>query len=266
MNTKEKKCKSILSESKLDGIDYSINPYTGCLHSCKYCYASFMKRFTNHKEPWGQFVDIKTNAPEILKKQIKKKQPGNVLISSVTDPYQPPEKEYEITRKILQILSKTKMNVSVLTKNKMVIRDIDVFKKFKFGKISVGLTINYIEEKHKKIWEPGTSSIQERISALEKLYGSKIPTYIHIGPYLEDITDLTQVIETCNKYVYEIEIENINFNRKKNIMKTIRKYYPHLEKKYKKISKDTDTYNKKLKDSIAELRKKYQIPINLYIN
>ena len=87
--------KSILQTSNLPGINYAINPYIGCVHGCVYCYARFMKRFTDHKEPWGSFLDPKINGPDILKLQLKKrKKPLNdtVFISSVTDPYQPPEK------------------------------------------------------------------------------------------------------------------------------------------------------------------------------
>ena len=86
---KEKKARSVLSKSGISGIDYCINPYTGCSHGCKYCYATFMKRFTCHVEAWGSFVDVKINAPEVLQRQMKNAARGNVMISSVTDPYQP---------------------------------------------------------------------------------------------------------------------------------------------------------------------------------
>lgn len=90
MNIKEIHSKSILSSSQ--GYDYVINPYVGCQHECSYCYATFMKRFTGHKESWGDFVDVKINAPELLKDEITKKKQGTVWVSGVTDPYQPLEK------------------------------------------------------------------------------------------------------------------------------------------------------------------------------
>ncbi|MBI5181776.1 MAG: radical SAM protein, partial [Nitrospirae bacterium] len=88
---KEIKVKSLLSKSGIPGADYCINPYVGCFHCCRYCYATFMKRFTGHAEPWGSFVDVKINAPEVLEKQLKRAEKGNVIISSVTDAYQPKE-------------------------------------------------------------------------------------------------------------------------------------------------------------------------------
>jgi DNA repair photolyase len=72
---KEKKARSILSKSGIPGIDYCINPYVGCSHGCRYCYATFMKRFTGHGEAWGSFVDVKIHAPEVLSRQIINKRP-----------------------------------------------------------------------------------------------------------------------------------------------------------------------------------------------
>jgi DNA repair photolyase len=79
----EKIAKSILSSSKI--YDYVINPYVGCQHACAYCYAKFMKRFTGHTEPWGEFLDVKINAPELLKKEIVRKKQGTIWISGVCD-------------------------------------------------------------------------------------------------------------------------------------------------------------------------------------
>ncbi|HXZ35624.1 MAG TPA: radical SAM protein, partial [Thermodesulfobacteriota bacterium] len=78
---REKEVKSILSKSGIPGVKYCLNPYVGCAHACKYCYATFMKRFTGHTEPWGTFVDVKRNAPEVLRRQLKRITRGYVMIS-----------------------------------------------------------------------------------------------------------------------------------------------------------------------------------------
>ena len=96
MYIKEIQGKAILSKSKI--FPYVINPYVGCQHNCTYCYARFMKRFTGHSEPWGQFVDVKINAVELLEKEIVKKKPGRVWVSGVCDPYQPQERKYQLTK------------------------------------------------------------------------------------------------------------------------------------------------------------------------
>src|SRR3990172_5539619 len=142
---REIKAKSILTKSGIPGVDYCINPYVGCSHGCRYCYATFMKKYTGHTEPWGSFVDVKINAPEILQKQLKRAKRGRVLISSVTDAYQPIESKYKLTRQCLEILLQSQFPVDILTKSPLVLRDTDLIKKFK--DIEVGITITTNEEK-----------------------------------------------------------------------------------------------------------------------
>ena len=100
---KEITCKSALSISNLSGLDYALNPYKGCEHGCIYCYAPSVLREDRN---WGEFVDIKRNIPSVLAKELKTKKKGTIGISTVTDPYQPVEKKFEITRKCLDQISK----------------------------------------------------------------------------------------------------------------------------------------------------------------
>ena len=104
VNIQEKSAKNVLTKSGLPGVDYVINPYVGCLHGCQYCYADFMRKYTKHTEPWGKFSDIKINAPQALAKELHKIKGGTVMLSSVTDPYNPLERKYTLTRKILKVL------------------------------------------------------------------------------------------------------------------------------------------------------------------
>jgi DNA repair photolyase len=107
MIVKELCAKTILSKSKV--LDYTINPFIGCEHGCTYCYARFMKRFTGHREDWGQFVDVKINAPSLLQHEIRKNRIGRVWISGLGDPYQPLEAKYKLTRRCLEIFVKTRL-------------------------------------------------------------------------------------------------------------------------------------------------------------
>jgi pyruvate-formate lyase-activating enzyme len=98
--------KNVLTKTGIEGYDYCINPYVGCAHGCRYCYATFMKRFTGHAgEKWGSFLDVRVNMPEVLRKELRKKHTGTVLFGSVTDAYNPMEKRYEITRKCLEAIA-----------------------------------------------------------------------------------------------------------------------------------------------------------------
>lgn len=174
--------KSILTKTQIAGLDYCLNPYVGCSHGCRYCYASFMKRITGHTERWGTFVDVKRNAPQLLEKELRTKPQGKVMISSVTDPYQPLEKKYEITRSCLKVLSGSSMAAIILTKSDLILRDLDLLKRL--AAVEVGLTITTDDEKIRYIFEPFSPPLEERIQALQTLKQKGIPNYAFIGPLL----------------------------------------------------------------------------------
>jgi len=180
MIVREITAKSILSKSQVH--DYVVNPYVGCGHGCRYCYAAFMKRLTGHREPWGEFVDAKVNAPELLGREITKKPMGRVWVSGVCDPYQAAEKKYRLTRRCLEILLEHRWPVSVQTKSALVLRDIGILEKF--DDIEVGFSITTADEKMRKLFEPGASPIRERVRALETLHERGVRTFAMIAPIL----------------------------------------------------------------------------------
>ena len=180
MIVKEICAKTILSKSKV--LDYTINPYIGCEHGCTYCYARFMKRFTGHKERWGEFVDVKVNAPSLLQRDIKRKRARRVWISGICDPYQPLEKKYELTRGCLEILSRHGWPVTIQTKSPLLLRDTELFEGF--IDVEVTVTIATADENIRQIFEPKAPSIRERIEALEKLHSKGIKTSAMIAPML----------------------------------------------------------------------------------
>ena len=205
MIVKEVYAKTILSKSKVS--DYTINPYIGCEHGCTYCYARFMKRFTGHKEEWGRFVDVKINAVSLLQHEIKKKRIGRVWISGVCDPYQPLEKEYELTRRCLEVLSNHNWPVTIQTKSPLVLRDIEILRKF--DEIEAGLTITTADEKIRKIFEPNSPPIKERIETLEKMHSAGIKTYAMIAPILPNAEDLPTQLSGKADYIL---IDRMNYH------------------------------------------------------
>lgn len=207
---KENQARSVLTKTGIPGMKYCINPYVGCAHACKYCYATFMKKFTGHIEPWGSFVDVKTNAPEVLRKQLKKAETGEIIISSVTDPYQPVEAKYMITRKCLEALALFKFPVDILTKSPLVLRDIDIISKLKNAE--VGLTITTDDDSMRKIFEPCAPPVHERIEALKKLYKAGIKTYVFIGPVLPMNPD--SLAEKIKPFANSIIIDRMNYINK----------------------------------------------------
>ncbi|MEM3022494.1 MAG: radical SAM protein, partial [Candidatus Bathyarchaeia archaeon] len=128
MIVRERRARTILSESKVH--DYTINPYVGCGHGCTYCYARFIKRFTGHREAWGDFVDVKANAISLLRREVGRKRIGRVWISGICDPYQPIEEKYQLTRGCLEILSRHGWPATIQTKSPLVLRDLDLLRNF----------------------------------------------------------------------------------------------------------------------------------------
>ena len=176
MKIKEIECKSCLTKSKLS--DYVINPYVGCAHSCKYCYAVFIKRFQNISEPWGDFCYPKVNCPELLEKELAKNKPGHIWLSSVTDCYNPLEAKYKLTRKILETISnspyKDKFTIEILTKSALVKRDFDLLKKLN---AELGMSVNNLDTKTARILEPFASSPKLRIKTLKEAKDKEIKIY-----------------------------------------------------------------------------------------
>jgi DNA repair photolyase len=205
MNVKEILSKAILSKSKV--YDYVLNPYVGCQHACSYCYARFMKRFSGHQEPWGQFVDVKINAADLLRVEINKKKRAKVWISGVCDPYQPLERKYELTRKCLEILAQHDWPVVIQTRSQLVLRDLDIFKAARF--FEVGLSITTADDHMRKLFEPNATPIVERLRALDELHRAGIKTYAMIAPLLPGAEDLPGCLEGKVDYIL---VDRMNYN------------------------------------------------------
>jgi DNA repair photolyase len=151
---------------------------------------------------WGSFAFAKMNAPNIIRQEIKTREPGSVLLSSVCDPYQSIEMKYEITRAVLEELYGTKFSVSVLTKSDLVERDVDVL-----GKADVGMTIS-MDEQHRKNWEPQASPVDKRIKVLKNMHELGIKTYVFIGPVIPYVTNVTKLIDELS-FVDRVMIDKL---------------------------------------------------------
>ncbi|MDO9535559.1 MAG: radical SAM protein [Bacillota bacterium] len=205
MIIKEIKAKTILSASKI--YDWVINPYVGCQHACSYCYARFMKRFTGHKEPWGDFVDVKINAADLLLVEITKKKRGRVWVSGVCDPYQPLEEKYKLTRQCLEILAQNNWPVIIQTRSPLVLRDIDILKEMQ--DLEVGLSITTADEAIKKLFEPNAPSIKDRIKVLDELHKASIKTYAMVAPMLPGADGLSEPLKGKIDYLL---IDRMNYH------------------------------------------------------
>jgi len=197
MIVREIKARTILSVSKV--YDYALNPYTGCEHACSYCYARFMRRFTGHKEPWGEFVDAKTNAPGLLLVEKDRKKRGTVWVSGVCDPYQPLEAHYKLTRRCLEVLAHSKWPVRVQTRSPLVLRDMDILREAQ--DLEVGLTVTTADDAIRRLFEPGAPAIEDRLKALDELHRAGVRTYAMIAPMLPGAENLGELLVGKVDYV-----------------------------------------------------------------
>jgi DNA repair photolyase len=219
MIVREVQAKGILSKSKV--YDYALNPYTGCQHGCSYCYARFMKKYSGHPEAWGDFVDVKVNALELLAREIVRKERGRVWVSGVCDPYQPIEGKYRLTRGCLQILFTRGWPVTVQTRSPLVVRDIDILKAA--SDLEVGISVTTADDKMRKLFEPGAPPIEKRLESLAELHQAGVATFAMIAPMLPGAEGLPQLL--LGK-VDRIRVDRVNYRYADWVY---RKY--HLEEK-----------------------------------
>ena len=245
MIIKEIKSKTILSASRI--YDYVINPYVGCQHGCQYCYARFIKKFSGHKEPWGEFVDIRINAADLLQVEIKKKKCGKVWVSGLCDPYQPLEAKYELTRKCLEILADNNWPVVIQTRSSLVLRDLDILKRA--TNFVVGLSITTAADEVRKIFEPNAPAIKERLNTLDELHRSGIRTYAMIAPILPGAETLVNALEGKVDYII---LDRMNYH-----------YSDWIYRKYGIEDKLSDDYFQRIGVELANVCERSGIPCNV---
>ena len=208
-----------------------IGAYDTCLNGCRYCYASFMKRFTNHPEPWGKFLDVKY-WPEI--KNPERYAGKELFFGSVTDPYNPQEEIYCRTRALLEQFKGSGVRLSIQTKSDLVLRDVDLICRFPDAR--VGFSINTLDESFRADMDKA-ASIERRLSAMGKLHEAGIPTTCFISPIFPGITDVKAIIDRVKEQCSLIWLENLNLRGgyKKEILEYIRERHSELAPLYEEI-------------------------------
>ncbi|MBO3800347.1 MAG: radical SAM protein [Candidatus Brockarchaeota archaeon] len=251
---REIECKSLLNKSAI--AEYCINPYVGCQHGCRYCYAAGITfRLRRRREEWGTFLDVKINALDILSKEVKNKRIGRVYLSSLTDPYQQMEKKYELTRRIIEILMRNSFPVIIQTKSKLVTRDLDLLSKNKTNE--VGVTIVSMDEKISGNFEPFSSKPEERLEAIGLAKDNGLKTYVFFGPVLPYLSDndigglLLKFKESGADYIY---VDRLNLRPMVwgMVSKVVLQKYPELYEKWKRIFFSKSSYYDDIKKNILK--------------
>jgi len=168
---------------------YTANLFKGCTHGCVYCYAPSL---THDERGWGSYVDVKVNAPQILETELRGLRKDEVFLSSASDPYQPVEARYGVTRRCLEVLLRHGYPVSILTRSPLVLRDLDLLKRFKC--VRVGMSITSVPVRR---YEPGVPPLRRRIETLRELSKAGISTWVSLAPVIPGIIliDLDELFE-----------------------------------------------------------------------
>ena len=192
---REEPCSSALNRVKgMPFLGWSLNPYMGCVHRCTFCYVRAFELRADR--PWddryGASIRVKANIVEVLKRELKRKswQRAKVTIGAATDPYQPAEGTYRLTRGCIQALAAARTPLSIITRSPLVIRDIDVLVE---GEVCAGAEVNLsIPTLDDRLWrttEPGTAPPHQRLRAVERLSAAGIPVSVALAPILPGLSD-----------------------------------------------------------------------------
>ncbi len=192
---------------------YYINPYVGCTIGCAFCYAAPRADFSRELEglpsmPWGRWVDVKLNAAEVLAIEVKQHPPGIVRFSPIlTDPYQPAEKRFRITRQCLEVLLSANFAPVILTRAMRVQEDLELLARFE--RACVGMSIPTDDDRYRELFEPGADSIENRIAALEAARAHGVKTFAVIQPMLP--MDPARLVRLLAPLVTAVRIDRMHF-------------------------------------------------------
>ena len=235
MNYKPIQCSFLLNrittKDKLFNGNYTLDPYQNCGFGCRYCDSTY-----------DETIYIKTNAVQLLKKELETTEKGTIIVGSVVDPYQKAEESYNITRNLLEIIKHYDFPCHILTKSNLVLRDIDLLEKMSDFKVTISITT--LDQTISDIFEKNVPSPFERLETIEKLSESGIKTGLAIIPIIPFIVEdeLEGIVKSAKKhkahYILHKHLE-LKGDQKDIFMEIIKKIYPHLVEKYKKLYKDS---------------------------
>ncbi|MEA2075280.1 MAG: radical SAM protein [Euryarchaeota archaeon] len=244
----EIKAKSILQKQKFRDNwfwnRYDLNPYRGCQFACNYCDA-ITEKYLVHKDykDFSRIIYVKTKAPEVLGKEVKKRKPDVVAMSGVTDPYQPAEKKYELTRRILEILAEHRFPVHIITKSDLVLRDIDLLREIAEQTwCTVSLTIITFDKKLLPYLEPFAPSPERRLEAVRKLNDGGVHAGVNctpIVPYLldgpENIEEVIKRASGCAEYILIGAGMTLRSNQRVRFLELLKTNFPELVARYENL-------------------------------
>lgn len=261
----EVRCKTVLVESGL--ADYTINCYRGCEHGCIYCYARFATRFSHPADEWGSFVDVRCNAVEVLAKEVARRKRGRVFVSSVCDGWQPLEGKYELTRRCLETLIRSGFPLTILTKSRLVSRDLDLMASSRA--VELGLTVTTLDQGLSSILEPGASRPTERLGVLEEAKSKGMVTYAFLGPLMPFLSDTEKDLDSLVRRLREIKVDYFYVDRLNprpkvwpSLLRMLAQRFPSLIPEYRSVLYDPavrDAYCARVRARALQVAKRHSM-------
>ncbi len=210
LHVEEVTCKTILNRSTMGFADYTLNAYQGCAFGCSYCYVPVMRRRfrLEDERPWGGWVQVKVNAPEVLRRQMQKiPLDARIAIGTATDSWQPLEKRYGIARRILEELTYYPNPVSLLTRSPLLIRDIDLLQRM--PNVRVGVSLPTFDDRTRRVFEPHAPAIPGRVHLIRRLVEAGLKVTLFWCPILYGVCDNAEAVEEYLRQAAELGVHRV---------------------------------------------------------
>lgn len=256
--------KRIIEPCATDLFKYQIDPYAGCEHKCHYCYAQ-----NSAELEWETETGICPDMDKMLADELSALEPQTVYLGMNTDPYQPLEKEFGQTRKVLQLLKERNFSACILTKSSLVVRDIDLLKEMKGS--SAGISVAFQDDSIRGLFEENTMPSKDRIWALAELKGNGIETYALICPVMPYITDAEVLVEKVRLHadtiwIYPLEIKSADDKNWRKIQPIVEQHFPGLVARFREAAfSPGHAYWKKLRRCLEDIRGRDEINMNICV-
>jgi len=269
--------RSLLNHCSVDRMPFTwtINPYRGCEFACKYCYARYTHEFMELRDglQFEQKILVKQHAAELLRQELRRVKPGEeIAIGTATDPYQPAERLFEVTRAILEEFAKHRgYEIGIVTKSNLVLRDLPLLQQIaENNKLSVNLTITTLKVELARLLEPRAPRPDLRLEAVRTLTQAGVDAGVICAPVLPEITDSPQDLEALVRATAEVGGKYIFANSlflkpcsAAIFLPFLEREFPHLVESYQQRYKEraflSSSYRRRLSELMRRLRQKYGI-------
>ena len=264
-------CKSALNPVKNMGFSWSLNPYTGCEHRCAFCYvrAFELRADRPSDDRYGRTIRVKVNVAAVLRAELSRRswKKETVLIGAATDPYQPAEGRFKLTRQCLQALRDSSNPTSMITRGPMIVRDIDVLSDLaRRADVHITFSIPTVDDDVWRKTEPGTAHPRQRLRAIEKLTSAGIDVGVGMAPILPGLSDRPEGLEAVVKAARDAGATglwagmlHLKDGTREHFMSILDRHWPELVPRYERAYRERAylpaTFGEATMKEVSRLRK-----------